>query len=185
MTHARVLVAAVPAMLLALPISAQDRGPQNGTAGAQDGRGLVVESQGPNTRVRVSQSARNPQSITSAQLSRPYCTQPDPRQDACFLNFSFLGATDSGSGIAYVTVSVNGKAVFRLNSFFENSISADHTFPGLGFRVPCGPPVNDPWDSAVPPRKIGNLYQLKVEFSEVSTSNLTDIAAVYCPPYQP
>ncbi len=116
-------------------------------------------------------------------MQTPYCTQPDPRQDACYLNFSFATATGTSSPL--INVSVNGKLVFRLQSFFQTSISMDHTFPGLGYRVACGPPVNDPFDPSPTPRQIGNQYSLKVDYSEFGASQGFDQATISCPPYQP
>ena len=95
--------------------------------------------------------AAEAQSITSVNAQTFLCTQPDPRQDACYINVAYT----SGTG-------PHRRLIRRLSPFdrredrlpgaglLQQTASTDYTFPGLGFRVACGPPVNDPGDPGVP-----------------------------------
>src|SRR5512140_1511221 len=135
-----IVLAAIPASLLAVPpeekAQPQEPSPANGN--------VVAESRGPATRTTNS-SGRKALSLTSSTAQTFYCTQPDPRQDACYINVYYTSGTYSDS-FGALHMSINGKIVFRAQGFFQQTVSTYNTFAGLGFRVQCGPPVDDPTD---------------------------------------
>jgi hypothetical protein len=161
-------------------------GPGSGPARQETGR--AAESPGPPRFEAGPNGARrtiSPNAITALPMSNPYCFQPDPAFDACYVNVRYFAATDNGVGniLAYVKVAIDGRLVAKLGAFFENAIYFDHSMiHGPGFRVPCGLSGA----SGSPDPDVGKVYTVDVKAFDV-TNNwvLDDQYPVGCPAYHP
>ncbi|HQQ76972.1 MAG TPA: hypothetical protein PLB01_06425 [Thermoanaerobaculia bacterium] len=145
--------------------------------------GMVVESHGSSTRTALA-TGRTPL-ISFIDSQAPYCTQPDPRQDACFVNVAYTSVSAAPNYMVYLHMFIDDKLVFRAQGFFQTSLYVSASNAGLGFRVACGPPRDDPSDTAVPKRQVGNSYSLTVRAEDSATLKSANYATVTCPPYSP
>ena len=86
------------------------------------------------------ESRQAPNTITSLPMSNPYCSQPDPSVNQCFVNVRYFQANDNGSGnvLAYVNLSIDGKLRYRSNAFFENFVAYSFDMIPGGIKVACG-----------------------------------------------
>ena len=82
-------------------------------------------------------------------------------------------------------LSIDGKIVFRAQGFFQQTAYTYNSFAGLGFRVACGPPVDDPGDPSSVKRKVGNSYTVDLKSTVVRLWSSTTRWPYRCPPYNP
>jgi hypothetical protein len=143
--------------------------------------GMVVESHASSTRTAQA-SGRTPL-IGFIDSQAPYCTQPDPRQDSCFVNVASTSVSASPNYITNLHMFIENKLVFRAQGFFQTSLYVDASNAGLGFRVACGPPREDSLDTNVPKRQIGNSYSLTVRAEDSAGLKSANYASITCPPY--
>ena len=173
-------------LLTGLPLPAQqDQKP----AGAPEKR---VAKAGDATQNRYSETSPtgarrtvSPNAITSLPMSNPFCYQPDPAVDACYVNVRYAQANDDGAGniLAYVKITIDGRLVAKISAFFESFVYFDYTMVhGTGCRVPCGLAGA----SGSPDPAIGKIYTLDVRAYDVTnTWVLDDQMPVGCPAFIP
>jgi hypothetical protein len=145
--------------------------------------GMVVESHASNTRTALA-TGRAPL-IGFIDSQAPYCTQPDPRQDACYVNVAYTSVSASPNYMINMHMFIENKLVFRAQGFFQTSLYVNASNAGLGFRVACGPPREDSLDTNVPKRQIGNSYSLTVRAEDSAALKSANYTTVTCPPYSP
>jgi len=124
-----------------------------------------------------------PNTITSLPMSNPYCYQPDPTANTCYLNVRYWQATDNGSGntLSYVLLSVDGKLRYRASTFFESSIYYSYDMVPGGIKVTCGLPNEGGYGSLY-----GKGYQLQLQaFDYTDNWQLADYMTVKCPAFNP
>ena len=183
LTHSLATLVLLPLSLAAAP--PEERGAQAATKeapAAADG-GMVVESHASNTRTALA-PGRAPL-IGFIDSQAPYCTQPDPRQDACYVNVAYTSVSASPNYMINLHMFIDNKLVFRAQGFFQTSLYVNASNAGLGFRVACGPPRDDPSDTAVPKRQVGNAYSLTVRAEDSAGLKSANYATITCPPYNP
>jgi hypothetical protein len=144
---------------------------------------------GPSSPVEVLGDARrmmntaNPNVITSLPMSNPYCSQPDPFVNTCFVNVRYFQANDDGAGnvLAYVNMSLDGKLRYRSNAFFENFVTYSFDMVPGGIKVTCGAPNEGGFGTLY-----GRGYTVDVRAYDV-TDNwvLDDQLQVKCPAFNP
>ncbi|MBK9062149.1 MAG: hypothetical protein IPL89_03005 [Acidobacteria bacterium] len=120
LTHALATFVLLPVSLAAAP--PEERGAQAAakeTPPTADG-GMVVESHASNTRTALA-TGRAPL-IGFIDSQAPYCTQPDPRQDACYVNVAYTSVSASPSYIINLHMFIDNKLVFRAQGFFQTSL---------------------------------------------------------------
>jgi hypothetical protein len=182
-TRALVTFVLVPLSLAAAP--PEERGAQGAAkpvAPPADG-GMVVESHGSSTRTALA-TGRTPL-IGFIDSQAPYCTQPDPRQDACYVNVAYTSVSASPNYMINLHMFIDNKLVFRAQGFFQTSLYVNASNAGLGFRVACGPPREDSADTLIPKRLIGNTYNLTVRAEDSAALKSANYTTVTCPPYNP
>ena len=145
----------------------------------------VTPTPAPQIETGISGTRTNgPQSLASKVLSNPYCYQPNPSVDQCFINIRYYQATDNGTSAPYMLhakISINNKARANENLFFENNLYYSYDMTPGGFQVPCGAPNAGGQGS-----DYGNLYLVKVE--PIDTTGVSmgyDQASLLCPAYAP
>ena len=128
-------------------------------------------------------SALSPNAITSLPMSNPYCSQPDPTVNTCYLNVRYWQANDNGTGnvLAYVEFSINGKLRYRSNAFFENFVTYSFDMIPNGIKVACGAPNAGGFGT-----QYGLAYTIDVKAFDV-TNNwiLDDQLNTKCPAFNP
>jgi hypothetical protein len=124
-----------------------------------------------------------PDAITSLPMSNPYCSQPDPAVNQCFVNVRYFQANDNGTGnvLAYVNMSIDGKLRYRSNAFFENFVTYSFDMIPGGIKVACGLPNEGGFGALY-----GKGYTIDVKAYDI-TNNwvLDDQLAVKCPAFNP
>ncbi len=124
-----------------------------------------------------------PDAITSLPMSNPFCSQPDPSVNQCFVNVRYFQANDNGSGniLAYVNFSIDGKLRYRSNAFFENFVTYSYDMIPSGIKVACGVPNEGGFGTLY-----GKGYTVDVRAFDV-TNNwvLDDQLQVKCPAFNP
>ena len=125
-----------------------------------------------------------PDALTSFTISNPYCYQPDPAQDKCYVNFRFIQANDNQTVAPYMTwliFKVSNKVRYSSTSFFEGTITYSYDMTPQGFEVPCGAPNAGSAGDA-----FGNVYSVVVQPLDSSRNPMsTDTANITCPAYAP
>ena len=125
-----------------------------------------------------------PDALTSFTISNPYCFQPDPAVDKCYVNFRFIQAVDNQSTSPFMTwmeIVISNKVRYTATAFFEGTISYNYDMVPQGIEVPCGAPNAGGAGNA-----FGNVYGVSVSPLDTShTPMSTDIANVTCPAYNP
>ena len=126
-------------------------------------------------------TAPAPEGLTALTTSNPYCYQPDPRQNVCFVGFRVLGSVQATNPdtMKSLTLTLDGKLVHRSLAFFEAGIFAGSSLHDPGFRVPCGLPGV----SGDPDPQIGKVYSAEIQATTVSSNTSTNFVSIGCPAY--
>jgi hypothetical protein len=128
--------------------------------------------------------ATTPDALVSKVLSNPYCYQPDPSVDQCFINIRYYQATDDGVTppfLLHVKLSINDKARYNEAAFFENTISYSYDMVSDGIQVPCGAP-----NAGGGGADFGNLYYVRIDPLDTTGASMGyDQANLLCPAYAP
>jgi hypothetical protein len=123
-------------------------------------------------------------SLTYQALSNPYCYQPDPTKNLCYINIRSYQATDNGSSSPYmagVNISINNKLRLRETLFFESNIYFNNDMVPSGLQVTCGAPNSGGAGAAY-----GAVYVVKVEPIDSSGATMGyNMANLACPAYAP
>jgi len=174
---------------------AASAGPEKARAGQAKTGQSVAEKMGDATRVAPARAASTAKGATTSATPQPQisfidspnvqCIQPDPRQDACFVNWGYSSVDGSPNYMIAMWISLNGKVVARLGGFFQTSMYASGLNLGPGFRVQCGPPVDDPADPATPKKQVGNSYAWDIKAKDSANLAAANYGTVVCPPYIP
>jgi hypothetical protein len=135
-------------------------------AGGQGRREVVFEGDLP-----ASGATPPPQAeLTSLDSPNVLCYQPDPRQDACFVNWGYTWVNAAPNYMTAMWIRLNGKVVARMGGFFQTSMYVSSENLGRGFRVACGPPGDDPADPAPTARRqVGNQYSWDIKAVDSAT----------------
>jgi hypothetical protein len=149
---------------------------------AQTAPAIPTEQAGP--AGSISLDPNSPDALTSFTISNPYCYQPDPSVDQCYINFRFIQATDNQSSAPYMTwltINISGKTRFSATAFFEGTITYSYSMIPDGLKVPCGAP-----NAGGAGNQYGFVYGVVVTPLDSSRNPMsTDIANATCPAYAP
>lgn len=164
-------------VLSSRPVTAQDNPPPTSPTPA-----APLETMGDSSRAI---DAISPNALTSAYwMSNPYCYQPDPSRNECYLNIRYSQVTQDGTTSPYLyslVMRVNGKVVYQSSVFFENSIYYSYDMIPNGIKVTCGTP-NEGGQGA----DYGKVYPVVVEgFTAGGGSMGWGSTSVRCPAYVP
>ena len=108
------------------------------------------------------------------------CYQPNPAQDACYLNWYYMSVDADPNYMVAMTVTINAIGpVARLHGFFQTSMYAPYNMFGNGFKVACGAPGagGDP--------VLGNAYSWTIQARDSSNLGSANYGTAYCPAYTP
>ncbi len=145
---------------------------------------VVLERQGDNVRtLDLPAGMEAPESPALSRLATqmPFCYQPDPAEDVCYINFrqnSVQAGTDKS--MFGMTVTIAGEVRVLYRGFFDSSLNAVYGMHGDGFKVQCGAPG----EGGVP--SMGASYRLYIIAEENATGvKSANSGTIRCPPYVP
>ncbi|MBK8597525.1 MAG: hypothetical protein IPN83_18470 [Holophagales bacterium] len=162
--------------------------------------GVVTERQGDSVRTATAPAAAGNVTASTVTPTAPLigfidspsatCFQPDSSQDVCFVNWYYLAVDASPNYMVYMWAVLNPKVVLKVNGFFQTSMYVSGQSLGLGFRVQCGPPVDDPSSCPSPPGscvplKVGNSYAYTVRAKDSVNLTSANYGTVTCPAFIP
>jgi hypothetical protein len=126
----------------------------------------------------------SPDALTSLTVSNPYCYQPDPAANQCYINIRSIQATDNQSSAPYMTwltISISNKNRYSSTAFFEGTIYYTYDMVPGGLKVPCGAP-----NAGGAGNQYGNVYGVVITPLDSSRNPMsTDTANVTCPAFAP
>ena len=152
---------------------------------SSDNRLLFSETDGENRREIYAPGETS--GIESPDLdfitsSNPYCYQPDPAEDICFINFRYTYIkSDPSPYMVYLTIKIDGELRANYRSFFDNTITVHYDMNGPGFKVSCGEPgENDEEDP-----DFGKKYAYHIMAEDSNALKSSNYGSLYCPPFLP
>jgi hypothetical protein len=162
------------AFTLARSVQGQDG---NSSAGAA---GVPHEIEEVNTReVRAPEGAREP-TISFVEVTTPFCYQPNPTEDTCYINWASMNVAAVPTGMAAMTVTIQGLGIVaRYEAFFQDAMTVTHEMHGSGFQVACGGP------GAGGRSQLGHRYDWTIEGEDINGTTSSSSDALYCPPFSP
>lgn len=118
--------------------------------------------------------------ISSFSTQTPYCYQPDPSQNVCYINF-YRHYVESAPAtyMRYMTVTIDSKirAVYR--GFFQSSMYVGYDMQSPGYKVACGA-LNASGDPTM-----GKSYSYSIEVRDSDNGWSGNYGLLKCPAYIP
>ncbi len=125
-----------------------------------------------------------PSSLQSFTVNNPYCYQPDPSLNQCYINIRWMQGVDNNTSapyMLYLSISISSKVRYMGTAFFENAINYSYDMAPGGFKVPCGGPNASGLGAAY-----GFAYSVVMSPLDSSRSPMmTDTASTVCPAFAP
>jgi hypothetical protein len=146
-----------------------------------DGPGVVRrEADGHNVRQVAAPARVEAPSISFIDSPTPFCYQPDPGRDACYINWESLYVQGAPASMAAMTVTLDAIGpVARYQGYFQDTIFVSYDMHGGGFQVPCGAP------GAGGRGRLGNGYDWTIQAEDSDGLVATNAGTIYCPPFGP
>ena len=108
------------------------------------------------------------------------CYQPDPAEDACYINWYYMSVDASPNYLVAMTVTIDTIGVVsRYHGFFQNSMYVPFSMQDRGFKVACGAP------GAGGQADLGNAYSWTIRARDSANLSAANYGTVYCPPFAP
>jgi hypothetical protein len=148
--------------------------------------GVKREVQGSNVRevsapISSSVSSANPQApaISFIDSRTPYCYQPEPGSDTCYVNWYSHFVDASPNYMTMFTITLGSNVVLRANGFFQTSMSLYSAQFGQGFKVSCGA------RGAGGDAQLGNNYSYVIQARDSTNLGSANYGSIYCPARNP
>jgi len=159
------------------------RGQVPASMGDEGGQVLVSEVEGMNRRTiyaPAGEPAPNAPNIGFIDSPTVACYQPDPGQDACYINWYYLQVNASPNYMIAMTVTLNTIGpVARYGGFFQTSMYVPFNMHDRGFKVACGAL------GAGGQANLGNAYAWTINARDSSNLKAANYGTAYCPAYTP
>jgi hypothetical protein len=108
------------------------------------------------------------------------CYQPDPAQDACYINWYYMSVDAAPNYMITMTATLNAYGpVAQYASFFQTGMYVPYNMNGQGFKVPCGPL------GAGGNPKLGSAYAWTIRARDSAGLKSANYGTVYCPAFTP
>ena len=108
------------------------------------------------------------------------CYQPDPAQNACYINWYYLSVDASPNYMITMTATLNDFGpVAQVQGFFQTSMYVPYNMLGQGFKVACGA-LGEGGDPT-----LGNAYGYTIRARDSANLSSANYGTVYCPAYTP
>ncbi|MCU0520944.1 MAG: hypothetical protein MUF84_09660 [Anaerolineae bacterium] len=118
--------------------------------------------------------------ISSFSTQTPYCYQPDPAQNACYINFyRHYVESAPAPNMRYMTITIESRirAVYR--GFFQDSMYVGYDMQSPGFKVACGA-LNSGGVATM-----GKSYAYSIEVRDSQNGWSGNYGTLNCPAYVP
>jgi hypothetical protein len=155
---------------LAFAVSASTQGP----------RVAQREVDGDNVREVLARSGADDvePSISLIDSPTPYCFQPHPARNECFINWASMHVEGAPASMRAMTVTLTTVGpVARYQGFFQDTMDITYAMHGRGFQVPCGQPGAGGQDG------LGNGYDWTIRAEDTDGATSSNSGTLYCPPY--
>jgi len=173
-------------LIIAVVLVAAIFGVMQAARGQADGESSTLlgkETQGENTReVTAPPQVNLPEQPSISFIDSPSatCYQPDPAQDACYLNWYYLSVNGGSNYMIAMTVTLNSVGtVAKTMGFFQTSMYVPYNMLGQGFKVACGAP------GAAGEANLGNAYSYTIRARDSANLGSANYGTTYCPAYTP
>ncbi len=133
----------------------------NGNVGQIPGKPNTVRQNGPGSYLMTS-------------LVNPYCNQPDPAVDACYINWE-LAEANTDSVLNFVIFSINKRIVAQHGKSWTGDLKVPREKNGDGFKVKCGK-----LNSAGNPQ-MGIKYTVTIRAANSAGMDFSWDNEIYCP----
>ena len=144
---------------------------------------VASETQGENTRaVYAPAEGDAPLAPDISFIDSPTvgCYQPDPTQDACYINWYYMSVDTSPNYMIAMTVTLNTIGIVsRYQGFFQTSMYVPYNMQDAGFKVACGE-LGAGGNAA-----LGNAYPWTIRARDSANLKSANYGTVYCPAFIP
>ncbi len=142
------------------------------------------ERQGDNQRMVFEPLGAAPRAPDSPSIGfiasqTPSCYQPDPAQNACYINWYYLSVDASPNYMITMTVALNPNIRAHYSGFFQTSMYVPYNMQPAGFKVVCG------LSGAGGIAGLGNAYAYTIRARDSANTGSANYGTVYCPAYAP
>ncbi len=148
-----------------------------------------VQPNAPSPKGKAAASVPGPAVPTIGFIDSPSatCFQPDPAQDICHVNWYYLSVTAAPNYMVSLWVVMNPNVVAKTSGFFQQSMYIPGSQLGIGFKVQCGPPVDDTTSCTAPCTflKVGNSYGYTIRARDSANLSSANYGTVTCPAFIP
>jgi hypothetical protein len=108
------------------------------------------------------------------------CYQPDPGQDACYINWYYMQVDASPDYVISMTAKINAIGIVgSYQGFFQTGMYVPFSMNSQGFRVPCG----DLGSGGNP--QLGSAYAWTIRARDSAGLKPANYGTVYCPAFTP
>lgn len=108
------------------------------------------------------------------------CYQPDPAQNACYINWYYMSVDASPNYMITMTAMLNDFGpVAHVQGFFQTSMYVPYNMLGQGFKVACGAL------GAGGNPTLGSAYAYTIRARDSVNLSSANYGTVYCPAYAP
>ncbi len=153
--------------------------------GATTPDGMLVlksETQDQSTREVYVPAGSAPESPNISFINSPTvsCYQPDPTQDACYINWYYMSVDANPNYMIAMTTTLNTIGIVsRESGFFQTSMYVPYNMHDRGFKVACGAlgEGGNPY--------LGKAYSWTINARDSSNLKSANYGTVYCPAYTP
>lgn len=184
MRRSGLLLAVVVVLALALGLTLGTVLGQGGESLGPD-RVIASETLGDSRRVisgpaaDVSVNSPDAVDISFIDSPTPYCYQPDPALDLCYVNFSQHYVSASPSYMIQMSLTLASRVQAVYQGFFQTSMFVSHAMHGQGFQVPCGDLGSG--GNAF----LGAAYAWTIRARDSANLKSANYGTVYCPGFVP
>jgi hypothetical protein len=141
------------------------------------------ETQGDNVREITAPPGNNsPPNLSISFIDSPSvaCYQPDPAQNACYINWYYMSVNANPNYMIAMTVTLNTIGIVaRTHGFFQTSMYTPYNMFGNGFKVECGALGSGGHG------QMGKAYAWTITAKDSSNLGSANYGSVYCPAYIP
>ena len=175
---------AIPFIIAIVLLSATFFAIRNAYGQGQEGQVVLnQETQGDSTReITAPDGANAPQQPDISFIDSPSatCYQPDPAQNACYINWYYMSVDANPNYMIAMTVTLNTIGIVaRTGGFFQTSMYVPYNMFDRGLKVPCG----SLGEGGHP--MLGKAYAWTINTRDSSNLKSANYGTTYCPAYTP
>ena len=138
------------------------------------------EVEGENVRQVLGPAGVAQPSLSFINSPTPYCFQPNPTMDECYVNWASMSVSASPASMKVMTLTIDAVGIVaRYQGFFQEAMTVTHEMNGMGFQVACGAP------GAGGQAQLGASYDWIIKAEDINGVTTSNSGTLYCPPHNP